>query len=201
MFGLPITDNASDFKQLYELSESAQTSTGNVPAAGIEGYSADNTFGLARSRLQHAGIQQFWETGFWNYFFDPNKDFLCSFEQTFKRPVDSMHDQSEVDCAEFVERKSKSVIVAATFMDHVKTTTVVSWRDRRDSEWQTAIYRWRAMLSTWDRKVQITEQVFAVKVSIASPSVGGCFSQQSSFYDHEMLSEHVKNDKLLRRPW
>ena len=113
----------------------------------------------------------------------------------------STHDQPEVDCAEFLERKSNSVIVAATFMDHVKTITVASWRDRRDSEWQTAIYRWRAMLSTWDRKVQITEQVFAVKVSIASPSVGGCFSQQSSFYDHEMLSEHVKNDKLLQRPW
>ena len=64
MFGLPITDNACDFKQLYELSESAQTSTGNVPAAGIEGYSADNTFGLARSRLRHAGIQQFLKTGF-----------------------------------------------------------------------------------------------------------------------------------------
>ena len=81
----------------------------------------------------------------------------------------STHDQPEVDCAEFLERKSKSVIVAATFMDHVKTTTVVSWRDRRDSEWQTAIYRWRAMLSTWDRKVQITEQVFAVKVFHRKP--------------------------------
>jgi len=45
----------------------------------------------------------------------------------------------------------------------------VSWRDRRDSEWQTAIYRWRAMLSTWDRKVQITEQVFAVKVFHRKP--------------------------------
>ena len=58
------------------------------------------------------------------------------------------HDQPEVDSTEFLERKSNSVIVAATFMDHVKTITVVSWRDRRDSEWQTAIYRWRAMLST-----------------------------------------------------
>ena len=81
----------------------------------------------------------------------------------------STHDQPEVDCAEFLERKSNSVIVAATFMDHVKTITVVSWRDRRDSEWQTAIYRWRAMLSTWDRKVQITEQVFAVKVFHRKP--------------------------------
>ena len=160
LFGLPITDSTCDANQPYEPSESVQTSAGNVAAAGIEGYSADNTFGLARSRLQPAGVQHFWETGFWNDFFDPNRDFLSSFEQTFKRPVDPTHDNYEVDSAEVLERKPKSIRVAATFMDHVKTTTVMSWRDQRDSEWQTAIYRWHAMLSTWDRKVQITEQVF-----------------------------------------
>ena len=46
------------------------------PAAGIEGYSAENAFVLARSRLQPVGIQQFWETGFWNDFIDPNKDLI-----------------------------------------------------------------------------------------------------------------------------
>ena len=156
----PFTDSTCDANQPYEPSESVQTSAGNVAAAGIEGYSADNTFGLARSRLQPAGIQHFWETGFWNDFFDPNRDFLSSFEQTFKRPVDPTHDNYEVDSAEALERKPKSIRVAATFMDHVKTTTVMSWRDQRDSAWQTAIYRWHAMLSTWDRKVQITEHVF-----------------------------------------
>ena len=58
----------SDFR-----SEISESSTGRGPVAALEGYSADNAFGLARSRLQVDGIKQFWETGFWNDFFDPNK--------------------------------------------------------------------------------------------------------------------------------
>lgn len=160
LFGLPVADGGDGFDPFYEPSESVQTTTGIEPADGIEGYSADNTFGLARSRLQPAGIQYFWETGFWHDFFSPNRDFFSSFEQTFNRPVDPTCAQTEMDSTEVVERKAKSLKVAATFMDHVKTTTVMSWRDQRDSEWQTAIYRWHAMLGTWDRKVQIAEQVF-----------------------------------------
>jgi len=53
----------------------------------IEGFSAESVFGLARSRRQNEGLEQFWETGFWSDFLDPNKTYLSSFEQNFKRPV------------------------------------------------------------------------------------------------------------------
>ena len=61
-----------------------QSSSGHAVAEPIEGYSAANVFGLARSRLQTEGLKQFWETGFWNDFLDPNKDFFSGFEQSFK---------------------------------------------------------------------------------------------------------------------
>ena len=139
----------------------AQPSSGHAGAEPIEGYSATNVFGWARSRLQNADIKQFWETGFWNDFMDPNKDFFHGFEQSFKRPIDPTYVQDDDVAGDLVERKTKTVKVAATFMDHVRTTTVMSWREQRDAEWQTAIYRWHSMLNVWLRSVQIVEQIFS----------------------------------------
>jgi len=127
-----------------------QPSSGHAAVEPIEGYSAANVFGLARSRLQIEGLKQFWETGFWNDFLDPNKDFFSGFEQSFKRPVDPTHVQDDGPLDDAVVRKPKTTKVAATFMDHVRTTTVMSWREQRESEWQTAIY-----------SVQIVEQIFS----------------------------------------
>ena len=64
-----------------------------------------------------------------------------------------------MDSAEVLERMKKSVRVSATFMDHVKTTTVMSWRDQRDSEWQTAIYRWHGILN-FSSRAQVLVDVF-----------------------------------------
>ena len=92
---------------------------------------------------------------------DPNKDFFSGFEQSFKRPVDPTHVQDDGPLDDVVVRRPKTIKVAATFMDHVRTTTVMSWREQRESEWQTAIYRWHSMLSVWLRSVQIVEQIFS----------------------------------------
>ena len=142
-------------------SQRGQSSSGHAVVEPIEGYSAANVFGLARSRLQTEGLKQFWETGFWNDFLDPNKDFFSGFEQSFKRPVDPTHVQDDEPLDVVAERRPKTIKIAATFMDHVKTTTVMSWREQRESEWQTAIYRWHSMLSVWLRSVQIVEQIFS----------------------------------------
>lgn len=145
----------------YSPSEIAQSSAEHNAPATIEGYSAANTFGWARSQLQHDGIKQFWETGFWNDFFNPSRDFLSGFDNNFKRPVDPTHDFDAGEVSEPVTRKQKTVKLAATFMDHVRTTTVMTWKEQRDAEWQTAIYRWHAMLGVWSKSVQIVEQVFS----------------------------------------
>ena len=131
------------------------------PIETIEGYSAEKTFGFSRTQLDSVGIKHFWETGFWSDFLDPNKDFFSSFEGHFKRPVDptssSVFDAS-VDVTH-VERPAKSVKKFATFMDHVRETTVMSWKDQRDAEWQVAIFRWHSMLCRWSSGVRIVEQM------------------------------------------
>ena len=60
-----------------------------------------------------------------------------------------------------VTRKQKTAKSAATFMDHVRTTTVMTWKEQREAEWQTAIYRWHAMLGVWTKSAQIVEQIFS----------------------------------------
>ena len=143
------------------VSQTRASSYKSEPIETIDGYSAENTFGLARTRLDNSGIKQFWETGFWNDFLDPNKTFLSSFDQSFKRPVDPTFTQSSLETEDetWLERPSKSVKVFATFMDHVRDTTVMNWKDQRDAEWQTAIYRWHSMLCRWSSSVKIVEQL------------------------------------------
>ena len=58
-----------------------------------------------------------------------------------------------------LERKPKVAKVTSTFMDHVRDTTIMNWREQRDAEWQTAIYRWHAMLCTWSVNVKVVEQM------------------------------------------
>ena len=145
----------------YSPSEITQPSIGCDVPSTIEGYSAANVFGLARSQLRHEGIKHFWETGFWNDFFDPSKDFLCSFDSNFKRPVDPTHEFDAGEVSEPLTRKQKTVKLAATFMDHVRTTTVMTWKEQREAEWQTAIHRWHAMPGVWTKSVQIVEQIFS----------------------------------------
>ena len=131
----------------------------------IDGYSAENVFGHARSRLEPQSIQHFWESGFWNDFFDPNKTFLSSFDTNFKRPVDPVHGDVHEDFGQPVERQSKAVKLTATFMDHVRDANIMNWKDERDAEWQTAIFRWHSMLGTWSTDVQVVLQILAEKVS------------------------------------
>jgi hypothetical protein len=126
----------------------------------IEGYSAENVFSHARVGLEPQGIQHFWETGFWHDFFDPSKTFLSSFDNNFKRPVDPVHGDCHDDPEELVERKKKTIKMTATFMDHVRDANVMNWKDKRDAELQTAIYRWHSMLGTWSSDVQVVSQTF-----------------------------------------
>eukprot|EP00435_Cladocopium_sp_Y103_P059087 s860_g21.t1 len=117
----------------------------------IAGYNADSAFGFARAGLQNDGIKQFWETGFWSDFLDPSKTYVSNFETSFKRPVDPVGELVDVhshESAGLSVQKVKRIKQTATFMDHVKDMSVMSWRDQRDAEWQTAIFRWHAMLST-----------------------------------------------------
>ena len=127
----------------------------------IEGYSAENVFSHARAGLEPQGIQHFWETGFWNDFFNPNVTFLSSFDNNFKRPVDPVHGDCHDDLEQPVERKTKTVKLTATFMDHVRDANVMNWKDKRDAELQTAIYRWHSMLGTWSSDVQVVSQTFS----------------------------------------
>ena len=126
----------------------------------IEGYSAENVFSHARVGLEPQGIQHFWETGFWNDFFNPNVTFLSSFDNNFKRPVDPVHGDCHDDPDQPVERQTKTIKLTATFMDHVRDANVMNWKDKRDAELQTAIYRWHSMLGTWSSDVQVVSQTF-----------------------------------------
>ena len=136
------------------------TSDSSHDVGVIDGYSAENAFGHARSRLEPQSIQHFWESGFWNDFFDPNKTFLSSFDNNFKRPVDPVHGDVHEEFGQQVERQSKAVKLTATFMDHVRDANIMNWKDKRDAEWQTAIFRWHSMLGTWSTEVQVVSQIF-----------------------------------------
>ena len=126
----------------------------------IEGYSAENVFNSARASLEPQGIQHFWESGFWNDFFDPSKDFLSSFDGNFKRPVDPVHGDCHDDFDQAFERQRKTIKLTATFMDHVRDANVMNWKDKRDADLQTAIYRWHSMLGVWSSDVQVVSQTF-----------------------------------------
>ena len=154
---ISFADDSDDRGSQFASGSSSVTGDRTIP-----GYSAGNTFGFARAGLQADGIKQFWETGFWHDFFDPNRNYLSSFDGYFKRPVDPVGHQFH-EHLEPVERKAKVVKVAANFMDHVKDTTVLNWKEQRDAEWQVAIYRWHAMLGTWKSDVKIVQQIFELE--------------------------------------
>ena len=97
----------------------------------IDGYSADNAFSHARSRLEPQRIQHFWESGFWNDFFDPSKTFLSSFDSNFKRPVDPVHGDVHEVFEQQAGRKPKAAKLHATFMDHVRDASIMNWKDKR----------------------------------------------------------------------
>ena len=160
LFGSNVTSGLT-FESVSEdrISQAASSSHRNLSGEIIEGYSAGNVFGHARVDLSTTGVQQFWETGFWNDFFDPNKSFFSSFDANFVRPVDPLSAVTSDDTDLTVERKPKVAKVASTFMDHVRDTTIMNWREQRDAEWQTAIYRWHAMLCTWSVNVKVVEQM------------------------------------------
>ena len=126
----------------------------------IDGYSADNAFSHARSRLEPQRIQHFWESGFWNDFFDPSKTFLSSFDSNFKRPVDPVHGDVHEVFEQQAGRKPKAAKLHATFMDHVRDASIMNWKDKREADWQTAIFRWHSMLGTWSTDVQVVSQIF-----------------------------------------
>eukprot|EP00435_Cladocopium_sp_Y103_P072049 s158_g39.t1 len=152
--GIPLSDHVS---------HAASSSHQMQVSESIEGYSAENVFGFARVGLQNNTIKQFWETGFWNDFLDPNKTFLSSFDANFKRPADPLSGVAVHDAGEVSERESKvhrTVKVAATFMDHVRDMSIMNWKDQRESEWQVSIHRWHSMLSTWSPTVKIVAQMF-----------------------------------------
>ena len=100
----------ADFLQVLPISDSAHD------VSVIDGYSADNAFSHARSRLESQRIQHFWESGFWNDFFDPSKTFLSSFDSNFKRPVDPVHGDVHEVFEQQVERKPKAAKLHATFI-------------------------------------------------------------------------------------
>ena len=154
--GISFADDSDE-----RLSQPSSSTQGRPHVGAIEGYSAENAFGFARIGLQPEGIKQFWETGFWHDFLDPNRDFLSSFDNNFKRPIDPIHELPEEQSFQ-LERKPKVIKVAATFMDHVRDTSILNWREQRDAEWQVAIYRWHSMLGTWKSDVKIVDQIFTL---------------------------------------
>ena len=113
---------------------SCSSYSAEAAATVIPGYSAENTFGFARVALQPEGVKHFWETGFWNDFMNPDKNFLSSFDGNFKRPFDNTFEGTSGEVAETVERKPKTLKQGATFMDHVRDVPVANWKDQRDAE-------------------------------------------------------------------
>eukprot|EP00435_Cladocopium_sp_Y103_P018289 s5093_g4.t1 len=163
--GLDVGRNFTDFSALDFTSTAVSSSHSMTIPEAIEGYSSDNVFGLARVGLQSDGIKQFWETGFWNDFFDPNKNFLSSFDANFKRPLDPLGGVVGAEPGEVLEREPKirkPSKVSATFMDHVRDMSIMSWKDQRESEWQVSIHRWHSMLCTCSPTVTIVSQMLVL---------------------------------------
>ena len=163
-----VTERTTPVDSPTESSDTLATNTVVVssPEPAHDPVQEENLFAADIPTLQKwqrvaQGIQHFWEQGFWHDFFDPSKTFVSSFDNNFKRPVDpvlgDVHEVSEQP----VERKPKAAKLHATFMDHVRDASIMNWKDKREADWQTAIFRWHSMLGSCSTDVQVVSQIFS----------------------------------------
>lgn len=58
-------------------------------------------------------------------------------------------------------RPQKIVRVSRGYMEFVKDTTIMTWKEERDAVWQASIFRWHSMIMQWSTDVQIVKSLDA----------------------------------------
>lgn len=136
----------SDFTEDFEVIYS------DVRTPVSANYNPDRLVSAAWHGLQQDEPKQVWETGFWNSFFDPNKHVLDINARGFKRPMpfDFPHEQLD-DPAETVEKRlvNRPHFEGPEFLKHIKDVPEHTWMEQRESQWETAIRRWAALIDCW----------------------------------------------------
>ena len=120
------------------------------------GYNVDGALDRSWQQLGNKPLQQFWEQGFWAEIFGPGSDATSSTELSntlgLFRPTVPMapRDADLEDDAEVSVGVHSKRMRHASYMDVVSNCTVQSWREQRDSMWETAVRRWHSCILSWD---------------------------------------------------
>ena len=132
------------------------TEVSDAPSALASGYKPDNALERSWQQLGAKPLQQFWEHGFWGEIFGNDSDASSSAALTntlgLHRPIVPMH-TGEVELLEDVAGRgseSNKRLKHATYMDVVSNCSVQTWREQRDSMWETAVRRWHSCIMSWD---------------------------------------------------
>ena len=120
-------------------------------------YNKDVVGDSAWTSLSSQTLKQFWENDFWQNMMSDSVDPVDLLSSGLKRPAPVvMHgdDSGELEVSEAVVKKV-SKTDHADFTSCVKDVLPQIWKEERESQHQTAIFRWHAMLLSWHDEVDI----------------------------------------------
>lgn len=128
----------------------------DVPSTLPMGYSVESALDKSWQQLEVKPLQQFWEHGFWAEIFGTDTGATSSADVSrvlglHRPPVPAAnHDaESAGDVSVGASGQSKR-LKHSTYMDVVSHCSVQSWREQRDSLWETAVRRWHSCILSWD---------------------------------------------------
>ena len=152
LFG-EIWDNGHSHRESYS---PGFTEVSETQPALASGYKPDNARERSWQQLGAKPLQQFWEHGFWGEIFGNDSDASSSAALTnalgLHRPMVPLL-TGEVELLEDVAERGlepNKRLKHATYMDVVSNCSVQTWREQRDSMWETAVRRWHSCIMSWD---------------------------------------------------
>ena len=127
-----------------------------LPQRLTAGYNVEGALDRSWRQLGVKPLQQFWEQGFWAEIFGTDSEAASSSAISntlglFRPPVptanrDSVLEEDDEVGAAVNSKRPKH----ASYMDVVSNCSVQSWREQRDSMWETAVRRWHSCILSWD---------------------------------------------------
>lgn len=191
--GKPDPDQAQ--LNLYEPSE-IQTGSGGCSAAGSKDpvsadYDTDRVLQSAWKSLPAETHKLPWETGSWDKFLDPERSALDIMVGSFKRPLPVRTFNAE---ATDLDRRvaAKTFPLVKDFLSNIRDVPEQTWREERESQWETSI-RWVSVLESWDeRQVELT-RIFRSKTRVEKAQIvvdiSNSLSEMGRFLARSFTSE------------
>ena len=148
-------------KQLGEVSGLASGLASSSQAFGSSvassSYNKDVVVDSAWTSLSSQTLQPFWENDFWQNMMSDSVDPVDLLSTGLERPAPVVMHESvggELEVSEAVVKKVPKT-GRSDFTACVKDILPQTWKEERESQHQTAIFRWHAMLLSWHDDVDI----------------------------------------------